>query len=70
MDFPKPGFNLRKAIDQINAGDDLNWLPNDRLCAVIFGERVEFLGYTTERGRTVVVPGLFAAVVGTVWYGT
>lgn len=28
MEFPKPGFNLSKAIDQINAGDELSWLPD------------------------------------------
>lgn len=31
MEFPKPGFNLRGAIDQINAGDDLSRLPDEEL---------------------------------------
>lgn len=31
MEFPKPGFNLREAIDQINAGDDLSRLPDEEL---------------------------------------
>lgn len=30
MEFPKPGFNLREAIDQINAGDDLSRLPDEK----------------------------------------
>lgn len=51
MEFPKPGFNLRKAIDQINAGDDLSWLPNDRVYAVIFRERFEFLGIHEDGAR-------------------
>lgn len=38
MEFPKPGFNLREAIDQINAGDDLSRLPDEEL---VISERAQ-----------------------------